>query len=75
MPFLTFIVPPVPEEGKDQFLAAFPTIAGQIKALPMVLGVSGGVVVAEDGALATSFKFMQTIGICHLYLYQLPTDT
>lgn len=62
MPYLTVVIPPVPAADKDTFLAAWPTIAAQITALPMVLGVSGGPIVGEDGAAVTEFKFLQTIG-------------
>ncbi|KAH9208992.1 hypothetical protein DL95DRAFT_394785 [Leptodontidium sp. 2 PMI_412] len=61
MPYLTVVIPPVPAADKDTFLAAWPTIAAQITALPMVLGVSGGPIVFEDGAAVTEFKFLQTI--------------
>jgi hypothetical protein len=67
MPFLAVVVPQVPEEHKDQFLAAFPKIAAEIKALPMVLGVWAGPIVAEDGAAASGFKFIQTIGKIFLF--------
>ncbi len=67
MPFLAVAIPQVPEEHKDQFLAAFPKIAAEIKALPMVLGVSAGPIVAEDGAAASGFKFIQTIGMLLLF--------
>lgn len=62
MPYISVVIPPVPEADKDTFLAAWPTIAAQMTALPMVLGVTGGPIVAEDGAAAPEFKFLQTIG-------------
>ncbi|KAF7550511.1 hypothetical protein G7Z17_g5677 [Cylindrodendrum hubeiense] len=61
MPFFTIIVPNVPAEKKDQFLAAWPTLAADLKSQPGVAGVSAGPVVAEDGAAVTEFKFIQCI--------------
>jgi hypothetical protein len=63
MPYIAVILPAIPEAAKDQFLAAWPTVAAEIKALPMVLGVSAGPIVAEDGAAASGFKFLQVIGM------------
>jgi hypothetical protein len=60
MPYLAVIVPEVPQDRKDKLLAAWPTISKEMTALPQVLGVSGGVIVGEDGAPVTSFKWLQT---------------
>jgi len=62
MPYLAVIIPSIPEEHKDKFLAAFPTIAAEMKALPMVLGVSGGEITHMDREEVKDFKFLQTIG-------------
>ncbi|KAH7333158.1 hypothetical protein BKA65DRAFT_40792 [Rhexocercosporidium sp. MPI-PUGE-AT-0058] len=60
MPYLSVVVLPVPQADKDEFLAAWPTIAAKMSALPMVQGVTGGPIVGEDGAPTTEFKFLQT---------------
>lgn len=62
MPFFHIIAPQIPADRKDEFLAAWPTMSADIKAQPGVAGVSAGTVVAEDGAAATEFKFVQCIG-------------
>jgi hypothetical protein len=72
MPYIAVILPSIPEDHKDQFLAKWPEVAEEIKKQPSVLGVSAGPVVAEDGAAATGFKFIQTIGIrfsIHVYVF------
>ncbi|CAL3968220.1 hypothetical protein PZA11_006792 [Diplocarpon coronariae] len=66
MPYLTTIIPSVSAADKDSFLAAWPTIASTLKAQSTVLGVSGGPIVAEDGAPVTEFKFLQTIAFATL---------
>jgi hypothetical protein len=62
MPYMTVIIPQVTNEQKDLLLTAWPTVAKEMKALPSVLGVSGGQIVASDGAAVTDFKFLQTMG-------------
>ncbi|KAK2629734.1 hypothetical protein QTJ16_000554 [Diplocarpon rosae] len=66
MPYITTIIPGVSAADKDAFLAAWPTVASTLKAQPTVLGVSGGPIVAEDGAAVTDFKFLQTIAFATL---------
>ncbi|KAH7165285.1 hypothetical protein EDB81DRAFT_679020 [Dactylonectria macrodidyma] len=61
MPFFTIIVPNIPADKQETFLAAWPTLAADLKAQPGVAGVSAGPVVAEDGAPVTEFKFIQCI--------------
>jgi hypothetical protein len=63
MPYMTIIIPQVTNDHKDALLGAWPTISKEMKALPSVLGVSGGEIVAQDGAAVTDFKFLQTIGL------------
>ncbi|KAM0436680.1 hypothetical protein ACHAPT_002389 [Fusarium lateritium] len=61
MPFWTIVVPTISEENKGRFLEAWPTLKEELKAQPGVAGVSAGPVVAENGAAATEFKFVQCI--------------
>ncbi|KAF7553713.1 hypothetical protein G7Z17_g3462 [Cylindrodendrum hubeiense] len=61
MPFFHIIAPKIPADRKDEFLSAWPTMSAEIKSQPGVAGVSAGTVVAEDGAAATEFKFVQCI--------------
>jgi hypothetical protein len=63
MPYMSIIVPQVTNEHKDAFLGAWGTISKEMNDLPYVLGVSGGQIVAQDGALVTDFKFLQTMGM------------
>ncbi len=63
MPYMTVIIPQVTNEHKDRLLGAWPAISKEMTALPSVLGVSGGQIVAQDGAAVTDFKFLQTIGM------------
>jgi hypothetical protein len=63
MPYLVIIVPQVTEENKESLLGAWPMISKEMNALPNVVGVSGGQIVAQDGAPVTDFKFLQTIGM------------
>jgi hypothetical protein len=63
MPYMTVIIPQVTNEHKDAFLGSWGTISKEMKDLPFVLGVSGGEIVAQDGALVTDFKFLQTMGM------------
>lgn len=67
MPYLTIIVAPLLNEAKDKLVSAWPAQAEEINALPQVLGTRGGVVVAEDGAAATDFQFLQTMGKCTIF--------
>lgn len=62
MPYLAIIIPQVTEEHKEGLLGAWPMISKEMNALPNVVGVSGGQIVAQDGAAVTDFKFLQTIG-------------
>jgi len=62
MPYFTIVVPTISEENKDRFLEAWPTLKEELKSQPGVAGVSAGPVVAENGAAATEFKFVQCIG-------------
>ncbi|KAH8647618.1 hypothetical protein BGZ60DRAFT_228172 [Tricladium varicosporioides] len=66
MPYISIIVPPIPEDHKEKFLAHFPTIAKEMKELPMVLGVSGGQILGEDHAEVKEFKFIHTIAFATL---------
>jgi hypothetical protein len=66
---MTVIIPQVTNEHKDRLLTAWLTIAKEMNALPSVLGVSGGQIVAQDGAAVTDFKFLQTIGA---YIFRPP---
>lgn len=61
MPYLATIVPQIAAEDKDKFLAAWPAVAAQIKALPTVAGLSAGPILAENSAPVTEFKFLETI--------------
>ncbi|KAK7424665.1 hypothetical protein QQZ08_008548 [Neonectria magnoliae] len=61
MPIFSFIVPSIPADRKDAFLAAWPTIKADLEAQPGVIDVSAGLVVSEDGAPVTGFKFLQTL--------------
>jgi len=62
MPYLAIIIPQVTEEHRESLLGAWPIISKEMNALPNVVGVSGGQIVAQDGAGVTDFKFLQTIG-------------
>jgi len=62
MPYMSIIIPQVSNEHKERLLSAWPTISKEMSALPSVLGVSGGPIVAQDGAAVTDFKFVQTMG-------------
>lgn len=62
MAILSFIAPEIPAESKDKFLGAWSTLVTDLKAQPGVAGADGGVVVAQDGAPVTDFKFVQWIG-------------
>jgi hypothetical protein len=62
MPFFSLIIPQVPADSKDEFLAAWPTVAAAMKAQPSVLGVSAGPIVAADGHAVTEFQFLQCLG-------------
>lgn len=64
MAILSIIAPEIPAESKDKFLAAWPTLASDLTAQPNVAGTTGGVIVAEDGAAVTDFKFVHVIGMC-----------
>ncbi|KAH8786409.1 hypothetical protein F5882DRAFT_518171 [Hyaloscypha sp. PMI_1271] len=66
MPYMTVIIPQVTNEHKDAFLGSWGTISKEMKDLPFVLGVSGGEIVAQDGALVTDFKFLQTMAFATL---------
>ncbi|KAK0111087.1 hypothetical protein ONS95_001465 [Cadophora gregata] len=66
MPYLAVIQPPIPEEHKDGFLAQWPSTAAQILAIPTVLGISGGLVVGENGAPTSGFKFFETVAFATL---------
>ncbi|KAK7403346.1 hypothetical protein QQX98_010867 [Neonectria punicea] len=61
MPIFSIVVPSIPADRKDVFLAAWPTMKADLEAQPGVVGVSAGPVVGEDGAPVTEFKFVQTI--------------
>jgi hypothetical protein len=63
MPYMTVIISQVTNEHKDTFLGAWRTISKEMNDLPSVLGVSGGQIVAQDGAAVTDFKFLQTMGM------------
>jgi len=62
MPYMSIIIPQVSNEHKEKLLGAWPTISKEINALPSVLGVTGALIVAQDGAAVTDFKFVQTMG-------------
>lgn len=62
MPIIVIVTVDAPVDSKDKFLAAWPTIKADVAAQSGVLGVSGGQVIAENGAPMTNFKFIQTIG-------------
>lgn len=63
MPFFSIIIPQIPADSKDDFLAAWPTVAAAMKAQPTVLGVSAGPIVAADGQAVTDFQFLQCLGM------------
>ncbi|KAI9050287.1 hypothetical protein LZ554_005454 [Drepanopeziza brunnea f. sp. 'monogermtubi'] len=62
MPFIAVVIPNIRQEEKDNFLASWPAAVAAMKANPLVQGVSGGLIVAEDGAPVTDFKFMEIVG-------------
>ena len=62
MPFLSLIIPQIPTGSKDEFLAAWPTVAAAMKAQPSILGLSAGPIVAADGHAVTEFQFLQCLG-------------
>ncbi|KAJ3534292.1 hypothetical protein NM208_g7602 [Fusarium decemcellulare] len=61
MPILTIIRPEIPASGKDDFLAAWPTLSADLQAQPGVLYAIGGQVVGENGKKVDDFKFTQYI--------------
>ncbi|KAH6682228.1 hypothetical protein F5X68DRAFT_242873 [Plectosphaerella plurivora] len=61
MAILSIVAPEIPAEAKDKFLGAWPTLSAELTAQPGVAGTSGGIIVAEDGAPVTDFKFVQVI--------------
>jgi len=62
MPFVTFIVPEIPADHEERFTAELEKSGPEIKALPSVLGVAYGPIVANDGKPITEFKYIQIIG-------------
>lgn len=62
MPFLTVAIPNLPAGNGEGFMAAYPSRAAEMKALPMVAGVRAGPIVSKDGVAVTDFKFLQCIG-------------
>lgn len=67
MPYLSLIIPQIPAGSKDEFLAAWPTVAAAMKAEPSILGVSAGPIVAADGHAVTEFQFLQCLGKFRLF--------
>ncbi|KAH7141771.1 hypothetical protein EDB81DRAFT_653690 [Dactylonectria macrodidyma] len=59
MSILSIIRSEIPAGSKDHFLAAWPTLLGELQAQPGVLHAVAGEVVAEDGQRVEEFKVIQ----------------
>ncbi|EXK80653.1 hypothetical protein FOQG_14859 [Fusarium oxysporum f. sp. raphani 54005] len=66
MPILSTIRPGIPANSKDHFLAAWPTLLGELQAQPGLLHATAGQVVAEDGQRVDEFKIIQLLAFANV---------
>ncbi|KAL2680326.1 hypothetical protein Neosp_007923 [[Neocosmospora] mangrovei] len=66
MPILSIIRPEIPVSTKYHFLAAWPTLLGELEAQPGLLHATAGQVVAEDGQRVDKFKVIQLLAFANV---------